>query len=171
MEVATEVVMFESAVVVMAQSKVVACEVVLRQNFTSLVVNPKVFTVPLRLAPPLTIDDAAEVVTAGAPGEITKDCSTGGAAVYVASPACVALMTHVPMACMTIFKELTVQTVGVSEARLTTNPLDDVADDANGVEEKLRSDGLLNVIVCGVFESIGKVCVTGVAAEKLAFPG
>jgi hypothetical protein len=68
-------------------------------------------------------------------------------------------------------KLLTLQTEGVKDVSTTVRFDEAVALDANGVEEKVLSAGFANVIVCPVFASIGNVWVTGVAAEKLAFPG
>ena len=56
-----------------------------------------------------------------------------------------------------MFRPLTVQTDGVYEVRVTVRPELELAPEANGVDEKVRSIGLLNVISCGVLESTGKV--------------
>lgn len=144
---------------------------VLRQNFRVVVPKPNVFTVPLSVPTVLPTPVAAVVTTAGAPGVITKLCSTGEAGAKELSPGCVALIRQVPVETGTMFNPLTVQTEGVSEISVTVKLDEEVAPDAIGVVEKVLSAGLLNVIVCPVFESIGNVCVTGVAAEKLEFPG
>ena len=62
-------------------------------------------------------------------------------------PGCVAWIRHVPVETGTMFNPLTVQTDGVREINVTTKPDVEVAPDAMGVDEKLMSAGLLNVIV------------------------
>jgi hypothetical protein len=93
-----------------------------------------------------------------------KLCATGIAAVYVAFPACVAVIEQVPVATTVTIVPAAVQTAGVVEAKLTASPELAVAVSANAEMPKLTLPGWGNKIVWVVGATV-KLCVTGVAAR------
>src|SRR5271154_400988 len=88
---------------------------------------------------------------------------TGVAAAYVALPACVAWMVHVPAAASVTVSPATVQTADVVEAKLTERPEDAVALSVNGAvpSPSLESAPKLMVWPSDV---TWKLWLTGVAA-------
>ena len=76
---------------------------------------------------------------------------------------------HVPAVTKVAFVPLTVQTLVVSEAKLTDKPELAVADSVSGVPT-VWAPGALNVIVCGSAFTV-KLRETGVAAANVVLPG
>jgi hypothetical protein len=107
------------------------------------------------------------------PGVIAKVRVTGVATPKVEFPGWVAVIEHVPMATSVTVVTATVQTAGVFDAKPTTRPEVAVAVTENGIVPKVTGLSAANVIVCTV-ELVGltvKLCIVGVAAAKVAFPG
>jgi hypothetical protein len=92
-----------------------------------------------------------------------KLCVTGIAAVYVAFPACVAVIEQVPTANTITIVPAAAQMAGVVEAKLTASPELADAVRANAGRPKLTLPGWGNEIVCAMGATV-KLCVTGVAA-------
>jgi hypothetical protein len=75
------------------------------------------------------------------------------AAAYVLFPACVALTVHSPALKNVAFFPLTVQTLAVSEAKLTAKAELALADSVSGLPT-VCVPGLSNVIVCALVLSL-----------------
>jgi hypothetical protein len=107
------------------------------------------------------------VITCGA--AVTEMfCDTGVAAAYVAFPACVALIVHVPAIVIFAVVPVTVQIVGVVDAKLTVSP--ELAVAVSGTEAPINCAAIgLNVMVCGTSVT-EKLCETVVAAAYVALP-
>jgi hypothetical protein len=103
-----------------------------------------------------------------------NDRGTGVAATYDASPACVAVIEHVPVVTRVTVEPLTVQTPVVVLANDTASPLDAVADKETGPWSTRVSAGCAKAIDCAVGPTGTAVtwndCDTGVAAAQLASP-
>src|SRR3954451_24246206 len=96
-----------------------------------------------------------------------NDRSEFGAAAHVASPACDARIVQLPAATIATSDPATVQTAGVSDAKVTPRPLDAVADTATGSSPYVaETPEASNAIVwASRLVPTGKLCCTSRAAK------
>ena len=90
-----------------------------------------------------------------AAGRTANDVATGVAAAYTLSPGCTASIVHWPAASSATATPLTLQTVGVADAKTTARPEVEVAASGAAAVPKTCSPGRLKWMLCGTAPASG----------------